>query len=210
MKTQLKDIFLFQDLDEKSLTNIESFTREETLPTDSIVFYEGDEPKYLHLLIKGRIKLYKVTSSDKEVVLKFFSDNELIGEMANFENLNYPATAQAVSEVKILKIDFYKLQEIIKTNPDFSYKIMISLIKKIKNLENKVSMQIVLDSKERVAKYLYENESEFFKRKNIDIAEELNISPETLSRTLRLFKDKGLIDDKTKSINTQGLTPYFM
>lgn len=210
MKIKLKDIFLFQDLDEESLAKIESFTSEEDLPKESIVFYEGDESKYLHLLLEGNIKLYKVTSSDKEVVLKFFGENELIGEVANFENLNYPATAESVTDIKILKINFHKLKEVIKSNPNFSYKIITSLIKKVKNLENLVSMQIVLDAKERVAKYLCENEEKFFITKNIIVAESLNISPETLSRTLRLFKNENLIDDKKKTIDKTGLRHYFM
>jgi CRP/FNR family transcriptional regulator len=210
MKTSLKELFLFQDLDEQTLSQIESFTTEVSLPKESIVFYEGDESKYLYLLLKGIVKLYKVTSNDKEVILKYFHPNESIAEVANFENMDYPATAQAFTDIEILKIDFEKLKEIIYSNPNLSYKIMTSLIKKIKNLENLVSMHIVLDSQERVAKYIHDHPEEFFTTKNITIAEILNISPETLSRILRTFKNENLIDTKAKTVDTESLKSYFM
>ena len=59
------------------------------------------------------------------------------------------------------------------------------------------------------AKYIYDNEEDFFKTKNILIAEILNITPETLSRILRVFKDEELINTKEKRINKDGLKAYF-
>jgi CRP/FNR family transcriptional regulator len=86
---------------------------------------------------------------------------------------------------------------------------MTSLIKKVRNLEKIISMHIVLDSQERVAKYIYEDSEEFFNTKNIIIAEVLNISPETLSRILRTFKDQDIINKKTKTVNKELLKSYF-
>lgn len=209
MKIHLQNIVLFQNIDEDTVKKIESFTTEHKIPKDNIVFYEGDDPKYLYLLVKGVIKLYKTTSSHKEIVLKYFHENELIGEVANFEGMAYPATAKAYSDVVILKIDFEKLKEIIFSNPSLAFNIQTSLIKKIKNLENIISTNLVLDSKERVAKYIYSHSGDFFETKNIEIAEILGVSPETLSRILKFFKDEGIINVKTKFIDKEALIEYF-
>jgi CRP/FNR family transcriptional regulator len=209
MKVKLKEIFLFKDLPDSTIRMIESFTTTSELSKGNILFYEGDESKYLHLLNKGIIKLYKTASNNKEIILKYFHDNELIGEVANFEQIPYPATAQAYSNVTVIKIDFEKLKEVILSNPELSFKIQLSLIKKIKNLENIVSTHLVLDSKERVAKYIYEHEADFFITKNILIAEILNITPETLSRILRSFKNEGLVSMETKTIDKVKLESYF-
>ena len=194
MRTHLKNTVLFQNVDEDTIKNIESFTTHHKVVKDNIVFYEGDEPKYLYLLVKGVIKLYKTSSSHKEIVLKYFHENELIGEVANFENIPYPATAKAYSDVEFLKIDFEKLKEVILLNPSLAFNIQTSLIKKIKNLENIISTNLVLDSKERVAKYIHSHSDDFFETKNIEIAEILGVSPETLSRILKFFKDNEIIN----------------
>jgi CRP/FNR family transcriptional regulator len=83
------------------------------------------------------------------------------------------------------------------------------LIKKIKNLEAIISTNLVLDSKERVAKYLYNHPEDFFTTKNIIIAEILSLSPETLSRTLKFFKNNEIINMKTKTIKKEALLEYF-
>jgi len=209
MKTHIKSIVLFQNIDEETIKKIELFTTEYRIPKDNIVFYEGDEPKFLYLLVKGVIKLYKTSSSHKEVVLKYFHGNELIGEVANFEGIPYPATAKAYSDVEILKIDFEKLKEIIFSNPNMAFNIQTSLIKKIKNLENIISTNLVLDSKERVAKYIYDHSDDFFETKNIEIAEILGVSPETLSRILKFFKDNDIINVKNRYIDRDSLAEFF-
>ncbi len=210
MNIKLKDFFLFEDLCDDTLSQIEAFSKEASFPKESIIFYEGDESKYLYLLKSGIIKLYKVTSNDKEVILKYFHANELIAEVANFEQIPYPATAQAFTNVEVIMIDFASLKEIIYQNPSLAFKIQTSLIKKIKNLENLVSMHIVLDSQERVAKYIHDHTEEFFNTKNIITAEILNISPETLSRILRTFKNEGLVDMTKKTINKEELKQFFI
>jgi CRP/FNR family transcriptional regulator len=83
------------------------------------------------------------------------------------------------------------------------------LIKKIKNLEVIISTNLVLDSKERVAKYMYNHADSFFATKNILIAEILSVSPETLSRILKSFKDNGIIDMKAKKMDREALLEYF-
>ncbi|WP_373035536.1 Crp/Fnr family transcriptional regulator [Sulfurimonas sp.] len=209
MKLKLQNIDMFKDLDEATLNKIEKFTTEHTISKDNIVFYEGDDSKYLYLLASGIIKLYKTSSSHKEIVLKYFHENELIGEVANFEQIPYPATAKAYTDVEILKIDFASLKEIIYSNPELSFIIQTSLIKKIKNLEIIISTNLVLDSKERVAKYIYNHSQDFFQTKNILIAEILSVSPETLSRILKFFKDHDIIDVKAKKIDREALLQYF-
>jgi CRP/FNR family transcriptional regulator len=83
------------------------------------------------------------------------------------------------------------------------------LIKKIKNLETIISTNLVLDSRERVAKYIYNHTDNFFTTKNILIAEILSVSPETLSRILKFFKDHDIIDVKSKKIDKEALLEYF-
>lgn len=205
----IQNTILFKNIDEDTIKKIETFTTEHKVSKNNIVFYEGDDPKYLYLLTKGVIKLYKTSSNHKEIVLKYFHNNELIGEVANFEGIPYPATAKAYSDVEVLKINFEKLKDIIFSNPNMAFNIQTSLIRKIKNLENIISTNLVLDSKERVAKYIYNHADDFFQTKNVEIAEVLGVSPETLSRILKFFKDNDVINIKDKYINKNLLMNFF-
>ena len=207
---ELKDIFLFEDMDESTLKKIKSISQVLKLNKGNILFYEGDEPKYLYILLKGTLKLYKVTSNDKELILKYFHENELIAEFANFEDIAYPATSEALISSEVLKINFEEFKEVMMENVNISLKIQASLVKKIKNLENIISTHLILDTKQKVAKYIVENKIDFFKTKNILIAQVLNMTPETLSRTLKVFKDTNLISISEKTINEEILKTYYM
>jgi len=205
MKNKLKEIILFSKLDSTTLDRICSITTTEKFAKDSIIFYEGGSSKYLYCLASGIVKLYKMTSSDKEIILKYFHSHELIAEVANFENIPYPATSVAYTDVELIKIDFEKFKELVYTNPELSFQIQSSLIQKIKNLEQVISSHLVLDAKDRIAKFIYDNPEEFFNIKNIEIAKILNVTPETLSRILRTFKNENLIDVKNKTIDKERL-----
>ena len=100
MNDKLKEIYLFKDLKDETLDRIAEFTTFLKLSKDNILFYEGEEPKYLYLLKKGIVKLYKTSSNDKEIILKYFHANELIAEVANFEQIPYPATAQSFTNTE--------------------------------------------------------------------------------------------------------------
>ncbi|PIF04240.1 MAG: Crp/Fnr family transcriptional regulator [Arcobacter sp.] len=205
MKNKLRHITLFSNLDEETLDKIDDITSSVKFAKDSIIFYEGDSSKYLFCLVSGIVKLYKHTSNNKEIVLKYFHSEELIAEVANFENIPYPATASAYTDVELLQINFKEFKELVYTNPELSFQVQSSLIQKIKNLEQVISTHLVLDAKHRVAKFICENPEDFFKIKNIEIAKILNVTPETLSRILRTFKSQNLIDMKEKKVDKEGL-----
>jgi len=150
-----------------------------------------------------------MSSNNKEIILKYFHANELIAEVANFEDIPFPATAKAFTDIEIIKIDFVKLKDIIYSNVDLLSKVQVSLIKKIKNLEYLISRHLVLDAKQRVAQYVHDYTEDFFFHKNVDTAEVLGITPETLSRFLKLFKDDNLINMKEKTIDKNGLSLVF-
>ena len=121
MKIKLRDIYLFKDLSDETLDQIEKFTTIMELSKDNILFYEGDDSKYLFLLTKGIVKLYKTSSNDKEIVMKYFHSNEFIAEVANFEGIPYPATAQAFTDLEVLRIDFNKLKDVIYSDPKLTF-----------------------------------------------------------------------------------------
>ncbi len=208
MLSTLKKVFLFENLPEDTLNSIAKHCVLVNLKKDNIIFYEGDASRYLYLVLEGKVKLYKTLPNNNELVLKYFKADESIAEVAVFDGFDYPATAEANSDVKLLKIDFHNLQELFLKNPNILLQINSSLIKKIKNLESILSRYLVLDAKSRVIEYVLENSEEFFTLKQHEVASLLNISPETLSRMIKPFKADGIIDMKNKKVNTERLVLY--
>ncbi len=192
---ELKDIFLFKGLSKEDLEKIESFSIVKHLKKDEIVFYEKETPSYLHLLLSGSARVYKVDNKGNELIIHKFKAPSLIAELANLEDIPYPANCAMESDGIILKIEFSKFKEFMKKG-EVCFNIMSSLLKKMKYLDGVIQANLIFDTKTKIAKFIYENPEAFEELKQHSIASILNIKPETLSRKLKEFKDLGIIENR--------------
>ena len=206
----LKNIFLFQDLDEKSLQEIKQFSIIKKFKKNEIVFYENDPSTYLHVLVEGSVRIYKY-NKEKEIILHKFKAPSLIAERANLLDIPFPATCAMCEDGVILKINFQEFKKLTK-NSDVCFKIMQSLLKKMNFLENIIHSNLIMDISTRIAKFIYEEPETFENLKQHSIANLLNIRPETLSRKLKKFKELGIIENnhsKLKVINREKLKELY-
>ena len=208
MIDKLQTIDIFKNLDDVTLQKIAKASSLKKAHKDNIIFYEGEKSHYLHILLSGQIKLYKTLPNNNELILKHFYAGEMIAEVAVFEGFNYPATAQATNDVELIQIEYPKLKKLFLSEPEILLQIQYSLIQKIKNLEHLLSRYLVLDAKSRVIEYILTDSQAFFSLKKSEVANILNISPETLSRILKPFKSDGIIDFKAKTLNEERLKLY--
>ncbi|MEN8726807.1 MAG: Crp/Fnr family transcriptional regulator, partial [Sulfurovum sp.] len=85
------NIELFQALNQDETNRLYKISSLKEYKKGNIIFYEGDQPKRLKLLLDGIVKVYKVDSKGKEVILHFFQPQTLIAETAHMQKINYPA-----------------------------------------------------------------------------------------------------------------------
>ncbi len=192
-KNHIDNIRLFNKIDEKDKEKILKISNIKTLSKNSILFYEGDKSKDLHIVLKGKIEVYKVTQSGKHIPLNFFKPYELIAELSNYKNMPFPATAHALEESEVLLIDFKCFKEAFFSNPTIIENILESLSNKIIDLEKLISSQMTMNATQRVAHHLIGEKIDLNIQKHTTIADKLNISPVTLSRILKKFKTKQAI-----------------
>ncbi len=210
---RIKEIPLFNKLSDENIKKLESISYFKKFNADEILFYEGDKAGILHVLVDGVLRLYKTDTKGHEIYIYQFSPTSLVGELANFENMRYPATAKFITKGEVLKIDFAKLEEDFFKNPEICMEIIKSLTRKVKILSNVIHQEMILSSEAKIAKFIVEHPNIFKKIKNIQIASILNVSPETLSRTLtKLKKEKYIFIDKEYNItilNKDAITALY-
>lgn len=193
MKDTLKQIELFGKLNDDELEKLSNISRLKKYAENEIIFYEKDEPKYLHVLKKGKVKMFKTNAKSTQIFLHAFEPISLIAELANFENIPYPATAQAMEDSELILIDFKKLENDFFKNPDISYLIIHSLSQKLKIISEFLHQETALSAEAKVANYIINNSESFGIIKDSQIASIINIAPETFSRVLSKFKKDGII-----------------
>lgn len=210
--TSLKDFYLFKDLSSEEFDKLESISRKVAYKKGNILFYEQDQPKSFIILVAGVVKIYKTDLKNNEVIVHRFRPTTFIAEMAVLEEIPFPASASFETDGAVILIDLKGFRESLMDNPRIAYTLIKSLSKKVKNLEEVIDLNIVLDTTARLAKCLYEDEAVLGELKNYQLADDLHMTPETLSRTLKKFSVLGLIEKGRHGYaitNREGLRVLF-
>lgn len=191
---RIRNIAIFSKLNDAQLEKLKKISLIKKFKAKEILFYEGDAPIYLYVLLQGTLKVYKTNHKGQQIFLHQFYPGGLVAELANFENIPYPATAEFMSDSEVLRIDYKALEHDFFKNPDISFEIIKSLIAKHKILIDVIQKEVILTADAKVAKFILENGELFKTLKNTQVASILNLTPETLSRTLSKFKTSGFIE----------------
>lgn len=206
---RIRNVSIFSKLSDEQIEKLKKISVIKKFSAKEILFYEGDAPIYLYVLLQGTLKVYKTNHKGQQIFLHQFYPGGLVAELANFENIPYPATAEFMSESEVLRIDYKALEHDFFKNPDISFEIIKSLIAKHKILIDVIQKEVILTADAKVAKFILENGELFKTLKNTQVASILNLTPETLSRTLSKFKSSNMIELDEKHqihvINAQKL-----
>ncbi len=209
---KIHEYYFFDSLDEKEKIELEKISRKKYYKKDEILFYKGDEAKYLYLLVKGIVRVYKHDYKDNEVIIHNLMAPTFIAEIANYEEIPYPANCSFETDSEIYVIEYSEFKKRFLAKPEISMMLIKLLTKKIKALENFINYNITADSNIKIAQFLYENEEILSSLRQVKIASILNITPETLSRKIsKLKKDKIIENDEgyIKILNHKKLKELF-
>ncbi len=192
MKEKL--ILYFNNFDEEMINKLIKISKLVTYEKNSIIFYEGEIPKKLLLLVEGSICIFKSEYLLHEKIIRFYKPIEMVAELANIKSMLYPATARCDEKSQIIEINYEEYMSVFCNNKDYASKGYECLLKSI---SNKLSYHLnacsytnitQCNAVQKVAKLILEDINRFNNEKNWKIAHDLGMSPETLSRSLSKLK----------------------
>jgi CRP-like cAMP-binding protein len=68
------------------------------------VFSEGDPPDHFCTVLSGRVKVFKMTPSGKDVILEIFGAGDPLGAVAAYDGHPFPASAVAIEDSQVLLV----------------------------------------------------------------------------------------------------------
>ena len=194
MKEILKEIRYFASFDEEKLDELSKICMFKKLTVGEILFYEGDEPQYIYYLTKGYLRILKKQANLKQIYIHTMSAGTLIAEITMFEDIDYPATAEAMVDCEVLVIDRVAFFNNFFTNVNLLQSIVKSLTMKVKYLMNSLEIETSISTELKIAKFIINHEKTINTIKHKDIAFKLNTTSETVSRILKKFKKNGFLE----------------
>ena len=104
IKNTLSKIDFFNSLDEKQLNTLIENSVHEKCEKGYVIFHQGDESKFLHILLEGVVQIQKYDDVGNPIIIGIFSEPSLFGEAATLKRIPFPSSAIAKTDLTILKI----------------------------------------------------------------------------------------------------------
>ena len=116
----LLEVVLYRQLSEEDRQHLAAAATVERYDKGETVFREGDSAEDFFTLARGRVKVYKVMPNGRVVILEILGPSDPVGAVAAYEELEYPATAEAIEETLCIRIPKGPFFELLVSRPSLA------------------------------------------------------------------------------------------
>lgn len=196
---------IFSSLNHKRLKEINKVVRQRVYSKNEIIFMEGEPAQNIHIINKGRVKVFNTSADGKEYIIRLLKEGDFFGELILFKEEPISYSARALTEVSVCLINKNDLETLINDNPKISNELLTALSSRLKQVEEKAHSLALDDARIKTIKLLNnlseENGQNTKKWTMIELpltrdglASLMGMTQETLSRKLSELEDEKKIE----------------
>jgi CRP-like cAMP-binding protein len=184
---------------------------------------EHESGTALFVIIRGKVKVFRVSDDGREVILSIMSESDFFGEMAILDGLTRSANVTAIEDSEIFIIQRSDFLDLLYRHPEVSISLLQELTKRLRAADMKIKSLSLKDAEGKVATVILQLADDIGKiRQGVveieklpyqhDLANMAGTSRETISRTLHTFAKRGLIEmdgNKLRILNYEKFKEKF-
>ncbi|RYG00299.1 MAG: response regulator, partial [Chitinophagaceae bacterium] len=171
-------------------------------PKKQILYQQGNRPRFVYLVVSGKLKSVKMHEDGKEYIQELFGENDFIGHIPIIEDKNYDDSAIVLENAELLQLPKDDFLQMMSAEPAVLQKFVRLMTKNIRDKEDRLLTLAYSSLRKRIAKalldidtkYNSENHSNAIDISRDDIAHYVGTATESLIRTLSDFKHEKLIN----------------
>lgn len=200
--TVLSRHVLFKGLSSDELAKLEGASSLVRLGKGQILFYKGEEPAGLYMVISGHISLIVSNNRGDEKVLGIYGAQQVFGEVEVFAGGPCRVTAESLDPSVVLMIPAEFLRRLQASSPGFAGAALAYVGGRLHEAIGEIEALTLHTAMERIIDHLLEHaainshgvlEAILPAQKQI-IASRINLTPPTLSRAFQQLSEAGLIN----------------
>jgi ATP-binding cassette subfamily B protein len=121
---RLKDISLFNGLDDEFLESISRLFITEYYPKDRVVITEGEPGDKFYVIVRGKLEVTKKTGPDTRERLAVMFDGDFFGEIALIKNITRTASVKTLMPTTIISLQRNLFQNLLEKAPNLKDKLL--------------------------------------------------------------------------------------
>lgn len=188
---------IFSNLTYEEMLEVATIANHKNYKKGEMVYEQGDDGDSLYVVHKGQIKITRFTENGKEQVIRVLGPGDFMGELSIFSGQPVNDYAESLAEANVCVIDGTSLRQLMNKYPSITLKIMAELSQRLEKVEQTIEVINHHSVESRLARVLIDMANEVneitLPISKSDLASQIGITQETLSRKLSLFNDKGYI-----------------
>lgn len=192
---------LFASLDADSLLPLAQGAWAVTCNRGQRVLQRGDYLEGMYSVLEGRLKLYMLSCSGDERVLRVLGPGDCFGEAIMFNQIPSPVFVEALATVRLGYFPHSVIESALSEIPGFTTAMLRGMSRMMRELIQDLESCCLQNALQRTVTYLLRAAEEFSKSGDkvrlpapkAVIASTLNMSAETFSRELHALQNAGLI-----------------
>jgi CRP-like cAMP-binding protein len=206
---------LFQGLSEEQISRLSCVFRPTRYRRSQILFFEGGMGQHVFALHSGLVKIVKSLDNGKDRITRVLFPGEIFGLEALTE-ANYPLTAVTLRDSEICAAQRDEFLNFLYTNPDIALGMVRFLVGEITRVRSQITDMSFKDARMKVATLLlslvtteapsppktFSFQLPFSRQ---EISEILELSPETVSRTLSWMRRDHVLDATGRRVTIQDM-----
>jgi len=208
----LGELALFAGLSEADMQAIGHATSMTHCVRGQLILSPDDPPDRIHILKKGRVRVYRTTPDGKQLTLDIHEKGTILGDMGLLGQDRIPeAYAEAIDDGVICTITPDELRKLIERYPIIGINIIRYLSGRLQAAERELEAMAYQRVDQRLARKLIDLGARFgidsprgtiigARLTQQELAEMVGTTRETLAHTLGDFRRQGLLDTQKHQV----------
>jgi CRP/FNR family transcriptional regulator, global nitrogen regulator len=176
-----------------------------------MIFAPGDPDDQLYFLLEGTVRLYKIYGEYKEATVALLKDGGVFGELSLEEGPWQTVFAEALTDVRVIRVRKAILAEVVKRRPEFATKLFFSFSERLRQSEEVIESLLDRTVSARLATLLSNLGNRFgetngsgtvlkVRLTHQDLANMIFSTREAVSKVMSEFQRDGIIETRNRRI----------
>jgi len=201
----LQSVSIFWDLNEDELGYIADKMVAKHFENGNYIFLEDSEGEQCFFVLKGSVKVTRLSKDGREVILAMLNEGDFFGEMSLLDGESRSANVIALEKTKVLTLDRNDFIAVVNDYPQIAVQLLKELARRLRKSDRQIASLSLSDAEKRIALCIirFADEQGVIQNGKVsipktpiqqDIANMAGTSRETVSRALGLLEKEDLIE----------------